>query len=243
MTLRTLRSLRNAGLFAVALTVFTALPGCSETTAPAPPSAAVAESIPLWGDAPYQRPSCIKGIHLSAWYTGSQKGREKFEKLFAETEINTAVIDIKESEGDVYIPGVSIDGKPNYVSAMKDIKDYLAFLKARGIYTVARIVVFHDNKIAKVKPDWAVHSSSPLPAAKQKGYRADVWVDRKGSAWADPTNEKVWDYNIQIVGTAVKLGFHAIQYDTIGCPFSRPPHLFKTASSAGHYWYPNGHRF
>ena len=41
------------------------------------------------------------------------KGREKFEKLFAETDINTAVIDIQgESEGDVYIPGVSLDGKP-----------------------------------------------------------------------------------------------------------------------------------
>ncbi len=207
------------------LIFFSALPGCSETTAPTA-ATDTAKAIPLWGDAPNQRPAlCVHGIHLTAWYIGTEKGREKCEKLFAETNINTAIIDIKESEGDVYIPGVSLDGKPNYVAAMKDIKDYLAFLKARGIYTIARIVVFHDNKVAKQKPDWASHSSSPLPLAKAKGYRSDVWVDHHGSGWADPTNPKVWDYNIHILEKAAELGFQGIQFDYIRFPSDGPTKL------------------
>jgi hypothetical protein len=191
-------------------------PGCSETTVET--STTSVSSVPLWGDAPFERPSCVKGIHLTAWITGSKKARARFEKLFEETELNTAVIDIKEIEGDVYIPGITLDGKSVYVSAVKDLKDYLKYLKERGVYTIARIVVFHDNKLAQVKPDWAVRSSSPLPQAVAKGYRSDVWVDRKGSAWADPTNPHVQDYNIAIALKAVELGFQGIQFDYIRFP-------------------------
>ena len=218
------RNLCNAGFFALIMVFLSVLPGCSETTAPTT-ATDTATTIPRWGGAPNQRPTCVRGIHLTAWYTGNAKGREKFERLFAETEINTAVIDVKESEGDVYIPGVLLDGKPNYVSAMKDIKNYLAFLKARGIFTIARIVVFHDNKVAKLKPEWAIHSSKPLPLAKVKGYRSDVWVDRHGSGWADPTNPKVWDYNIQILEKAVEAGFQGIQFDYIRFPSDGPTKL------------------
>lgn len=175
-------------------------------------------TLPLWGDFPNERPSCVKGVHLSAWYTGTKKGRAQFEKLLAETELNTVVIDIKESEGDVYIPGIMLDGKPNYVVAVRDMREYISFLKARGVYTVARMVVFHDNKLAKLKPEWAIRSSKPLPKATEKGYRADVWVDKKGSAWADPYNHAVWDYNIQIALKAVEMGFQEIQYDYIRFP-------------------------
>src|SRR5262245_7575172 len=104
-------------------------PGCSKAESPVEKSTATVE---LWGDVPFGRPSCVRGIHLSSWYTGTKKGRAAFEKLLAETELNTVVIDIKESEGDVYIPGVKLAGKPNYVSAMRDIKEYLTFLKERG---------------------------------------------------------------------------------------------------------------
>jgi hypothetical protein len=220
-----LRRLRNAGLSAFFLVVFTTLPGCSESTTPAASTETAKAVVPLWGDAPNQRPSCVRGIHLTAWYVGTKKGREKIEKLFAETDINTAVIDIKETEGDVYIPGVSLDGKPNYVAAMRDIKNYLAFLKARGIFTIARIVVFHDNKVAKQNPEWAIHSSTPIPLATANGYRSDVWVDRHGSAWADPTNEKVWDYNIHILEKAAELGFQGVQFDYIRFPSDGPTRL------------------
>lgn len=179
----------------------------------------------MWGDAPHTRPSCVRGIHLTSWYTGSKKGRAKLEALLAETELNTAVIDIKESEGDLYIPGVPLDGQNVYVPAVRDLESYLKFLKDRGVYTIARIVVFHDNKLAKMKPEWAVRSSSPIAKAVEKGYRNDIWVDRRGSAWADPTNPKVWDYNIQVAVKAAELGFQGIQFDYIRFPSDGPTKL------------------
>ena len=221
-----MKALLKLPIFAVLFFAFAA-PACSQ--APEDPRASsttsAAETVPLWGDYPNERPSCVRGIHLSSWYTGSKKGRARFEKLLAETELNTVVIDIKESEGDVYIPGVKLGGEANYVAAMPDIKDYLKFLKARGIYVIARMCVFHDDKVAKRQPEWAIHASSPIPKAIEKGFRADVWVDRKGAAWADAYNTDVWDYNISIAVKAAEIGFQEVQYDYIRFPSDGPTRL------------------
>ncbi len=216
-----------------------ASPGCSQAPSENKSAAAVPQ-IPLWGDFRNDRPSCVRGIHVSAYYMGSKKGREKIEKLLAETELNTVVIDIKESEGDVFIPGIALDGKKNYVPAIKDLKEYLAFLKERGVFTLARLCVFHDDRLPREKPDWAIHASKPIAKAAEKGYRSDVWVDRKGSAWADPYNHHVWDYNIDIAMKAADLGFQGIQFDYIRfpsdgqtrlCVYSKP-HSAATAVEA-----------
>lgn len=203
-----------------------ATPACSQSPEEPEASTAAAKApVPLWGDWPDERPSCIRGIHLTSWYTGTRKGRARFEKLLADTELNTVVIDIKESEGDVYIPGVKLDGKPNFVKAMPDIEAYIKFLKARGIYVIARQVIFHDNKLAREKPEWAIRSSSPIARAAEKGYRKDVWVDRKGSAWADPYNSDIWKYNIHIAEKAAELGFQEVQYDYVRFPSDGPTKL------------------
>ena len=159
---------------------------------------------------------------MTAWYLGTKKGRAKLEELLAETEINTLVIDVKESEGDVYIPGVKLDGRENFVNAVPDLKAYLTFLKDRGVYVIARQTVFHDDKLPKWKPDWAIHSSSPLAKAAEKGHRKDVWVDRKGSASADAYNQDVWKYNIDIALKAAEEGFQEIQFDYIRFPSDGP---------------------
>ncbi len=204
------------GIVSLAVVLSLVSAGCSESSVSK--SSGTTDQNALWGDAPYQRPTCVKGIHLTAWYTGNKKARVKFEKLLADTELNTVVIDVKETEGDVFIPGVTLDGKNVYEPAMRDIKEYLDYLKKHGVYTIARIAVFHDNRLAKVKPEWAIRSSSPLPKAVANGYRADIWVDRKGSAWADPHNQHVWDYIISIGERAADIGFQEIQFDYIRFP-------------------------
>ncbi len=196
------------------------LPGCSKADEV---STKTLDSLPLWGEARHGKPVCVKGIHLTSWYAGSKKARAKFEKLLAETELNTAVIDIKEVNGEVYIPGVKLDGDlPVYVPAVRDIETYLTYLKDRGIFTIARLTVFQDQKLAQEKPEWAVHSSSPLPKAVEKGFRSDVWVDRRGLAWADPYNRHVWDYNLDVAVRAAELGFQGIQFDYIRFPSDGP---------------------
>jgi hypothetical protein len=191
--------------------------GCSEAPKEATPLP-TPSTLPLWGDIPHARPSCIRGIHLTSWFVGSTKQRKQFEKLLAETEMNTVVIDIKEIEGDIYIPGVKLDGRDVYKAAMPNIKEYLTFLKDRGVFTIARIVVFKDIKLAKLKPEWTVKSSVPLPKAVEHGFQKDVWVDNKGIPWADQYNPHVWKYNIDVAVRAAELGFQGIQFDYIRFP-------------------------
>jgi hypothetical protein len=197
------------------------LPACSPSngeTAAADTAKTAANQIPLWGDYPNERPSCVRGIHLTAWVVGSKKRRADYEALFADTELNTAVIDIKEIEGEVYVPGVKLDGHDVSVTAVRDFKNYLTFLKERGVYTVARMTVFKDQKLPKIKPEWAIHAEPPLAKAKEKGFQASVWVDKNGKAWADPYNPNVWDYNLDIAEKAADLGFQEIQFDYIRFP-------------------------
>ena len=155
-----------------------------------------------------KKPKYVRGIHLTSWVAGSAKGRERIDKLLDETEINTVVIDIKEMQGEVYIPGVkTAEEESAYVSALPKIKEYIAGLKKRGIYTVARIVVFKDNLMPRKKPELAV-----------KDKTGAIWQDRAGIAWLDPFNKDAWDYNIEISKRAVELGFEEIQFDYIRFP-------------------------
>ncbi|MHB9154608.1 MAG: putative glycoside hydrolase [Endomicrobiales bacterium] len=150
----------------------------------------------------------MRGIHLTAWVSGSSRHRAHLDQLLNETELNTAVIDIKEYEGEVYIPGFKkAEQYKTYVPAIPDIRAYLANLKSRGVYTVARLVVFKDNVLARHKPEWAV-----------KDLSGNIWKDRRGNSWTDPYNREVWDYNLSLAEHAADLGFQEIQFDYIRFP-------------------------
>lgn len=155
-----------------------------------------------------KKPKYVRGIHLNTWVAASTKRRAKIGVLLEETEINTVVIAIKEYVGLVHIPGVEIAKKLGTSQvALRKIKSYLAELKEKEIYTIARIVVFKDNALVKAKPDWAVRTST-----------GGIWVDYVGDVWVDPYNEAVWEYNIQIAEQAFRLGFDEIQFDYIRFP-------------------------
>lgn len=172
----------------------------------------------------------IRGIHLSAWISGSEKHRKLALELFATTELNTAVIDIKEYEGQVYIKGVKeAEANKAYVVAIPDLEKYILLLKEKGIYTIARIVVFRDNTISRKIPYLAV-----------KNPDGTIWTDRKGAAWLDPYNKDAWDYNLKIAERAADIGFDEIQFDYIrfpsdgntkNCRYSKP-HSAIEASKA-----------
>ncbi|MDR0819921.1 MAG: putative glycoside hydrolase [Endomicrobium sp.] len=150
----------------------------------------------------------IRGIHLSALISGSEKHRRIAADLFDNTELNTAVIDIKEYEGKVYIDGVKIvNTSGTYAKAIPDLKKYISNLKEKGVYIIARIVVFRDNTMTRKKPELAV-----------KNPDGTIWTDRKGVAWLDPYNKDAWDYNLQIAERAANIGFDEIQFDYIRFP-------------------------
>jgi hypothetical protein len=156
-----------------------------------------------------------RALYLSFYGIGSRVLLEPALKLIEETELNAVVIDVKGDRG--MIPYRSTVAEAAAVGAQKiitvrDINALLTTLKARGIYTIARIVTFKDNLLATARPELAV-----------KTVAGGTWTDREGLAWVDPFRRDVWDYNIAIAVEAAALGFDEIQFDYVRFPDSRSP--------------------
>jgi hypothetical protein len=150
----------------------------------------------------------VRGIHLTCWGAGSPKLRKELIKKINNSVINTVVIALKETDGKVYIPGVEKAHKfGSYQAAITDPAAMLKDFKDAGIYTVARIVVFKDKVVPKVRKDMAVRTPS-----------GDLWRSRNGATWVDPYHKEVWDYNLDLAELAAKLGFDEIQFDYIRYP-------------------------
>ncbi|MBI5057715.1 MAG: putative glycoside hydrolase [Nitrospirae bacterium] len=151
-----------------------------------------------------------KGLYLTVYGIGDRNLRNAALGLIEETELNTLVIDVKGDRGLVpyksSVPLASEIGAQK-ITTVRDIRGLMKSLKEKGIYTIARIVVFKDNLLALARPDLAV-----------KTRRGDIWLDREDLAWVDPCAEEVWDYNINIAIEAAQLGFDEIQFDYVRFP-------------------------
>ena len=69
-------------------------------------------------------------------------------------------------------------------------------------------MVFKDELLSSGVPDWAVTDAET----------GEVWRDREGLGWADPTREEVWDYNVSLAVEAAEKGFDEIQFDYVRFP-------------------------
>ncbi|WP_106497981.1 putative glycoside hydrolase [Lentibacillus sp. Marseille-P4043] len=151
-------------------------------------------------------PDAVRGIYV----TGPSAGGSRFDslvKLIDSTDLNTMVIDIKEDHGNITY-------KPEKGSPYEDIaKNYideprkmLETLEKKGIYPIARIVVFKDSVLAEKRPDLSF---------KKNGK---VWTNGKGEAFVNPFKKEVWEYNVNLAKQAAELGFQEIQFDYVRFP-------------------------
>ena len=151
-----------------------------------------------------------KALYLSFWGIADRTLRESALKLIDETEINALVIDVKGDRGMIpyrsLVPLASKVGAQGVIT-IKDENGLMKSLKERGVYTIARIVVFKDNPLALARHDLAV-----------KTHSGEVWHDREDLAWVDPFQKEVWDYNIDIAVEAAHHGFDEIQFDYVRFP-------------------------
>lgn len=157
-------------------------------------------------------PVPLRGVHVMPWVIASERGQKKYRDFAVETKLNALVIAIKESNGEVYIPGVPNKlGVKSYVPTLSDWPAYLKSLKDAGLYTIARMVVFKDDKAARARPDLAI-------------LRPDgsLWTNNSGTSWVDPYRKEIHDYNLDIAQQAVALGFQEVQLDYIRFPSDGP---------------------
>ena len=155
---------------------------------------------------PKKKPVKVKGIYISGYMAGSEGVQDILDRTGG-TEINTVVIDVKNDEGRITFamenaPMVNeIGASEKYIG---DIGSLMAQLKARGLYTIARVVAFRDPYLAENKPEWSL-----------KNGDGSLHRDNKGLAWVNPYRQEVWDYLVEVGKEAARVGFDEIQFDYI----------------------------
>ena len=164
-------------------------------------------------------PFQVKALYLTVYGAASKKLREAALETIAQNRMNALVIDVKGDRGiipfKVDIPLAEEIGAQKLI-LIKDMPALMKSLKEKGLYLIARIVVFKDDPLAAARPQWAV----------KKG--GGVFRDREKLRWVDPFRREVWDYNLAIARAAAELGFDEIQFDYVRCPdtkgvvFSQP---------------------
>jgi peptidoglycan/xylan/chitin deacetylase (PgdA/CDA1 family) len=155
-------------------------------------------------------PLSPKALYLSSLGAGNARLREAALALIADTELDALVIDVKGDRGLVaYRSEVPLAAEvgAQKVLALLDAPGLLARLRALGIYTIARIVVFKDDPLARARPELAVRRRDGQP-----------WRDREGLAWTDPSRREAWAYNVDLAVEAARLGFDEIQFDYVRFP-------------------------
>lgn len=149
----------------------------------------------------------VKAVYITGASAGNEAFLDKIINFTKNTELNAVVIDVKE------------DGKVNYESNLKSVRDIKGYselynvekvikkLKDNGIYVIGRVVCFRDNHLAIKRPDLAI-----------KRRDGSIWKENNAIAWTNPFNQEVWEYNIEIAKEAVEKGFDEIQFDYVRFP-------------------------
>jgi hypothetical protein len=156
-------------------------------------------------------PQVIKAAYLTYYGVGDRGIRNRVLDLTERTELNAVVIDVKGDRGWILyrteVPQALAVGAQG-PGTLREFDAMMADFKARGLYTIARIVTFKDNVLANARPDLAVIDTRT----------GQPWIDNEKLAWVDPFREEVWAYNIAIAQEAIRRGFDEIQFDYVRFP-------------------------
>lgn len=174
-----------------------------------------AQAVPIsdfTGDVALESKS-IKGIYATAGTAADQERFTGLLEMVNRTELNSIVLDIKDSAGLVfYNTDVEMAHEIGAVAPAYDVESVLAELEERDIYAIARIVIFEDPVLAGARPDLAIQDSE----------EGGVWETFGGLPWVNPYREEVWNYNISLIEEAIELGFDEIQLDYMRFPSDGP---------------------
>lgn len=169
-----------------------------------------------------------KAVYLSVYGIASRTLLDAALALPARTAINAVVIDVKGDRGMTPYRSHAREGigAQAYVPAnaprVKNLPALVKSLHDRGLYLIARIVVFKDDPLARAHPEWAVRDAE-----------GNVWRDREQLRWIDPTISAAWAHNLDVAEEAARMGFDEIQFDYLRFP-DTPGLQFHETNTAEH---------
>ena len=155
-------------------------------------------------------PLLPKALYLTVYGIGAPFLRDPALEVIEKSGLNALVIDIKGDRGLIPYPSkLPLAAKigAQKLRTIPDLKELATGLKDKGIYLIARIVVFKDDLLAAAHPEWAIRTSGGA-----------LWQDREGLAWIDPSRREAWDYTLSVAEEAAAAGFDEIQFDYVRFP-------------------------
>jgi hypothetical protein len=166
------------------------------------------------------RPNEVKALYMTYFAIGQPDYRQRMNELLDNTELNAVVIDVKGDYGYLaYRSNVPLAEQvgANDNPTVEDVEGLLKSLHDRGVYAIARIVVFKDNLLARNGP------RAGLDVSIKDRRRDGPWVDGENLAWVDAFQPAAGDYNIALAREAIVRGFDEVQFDYIRFPTDPSP--------------------
>ena len=157
---------------------------------------------------PAGAPEDINALYLPS-HCFTERKIDEFVHYAKLAGINAAVLHVKDPHGWIRWKSNNVQAAEiGAVASNGLVENALRQLKTQGFWTVAKLDVFVDHQLVTRRPDMGIidiQSGNP-------------WSDKKGLFWANPFNQRVWQYNIALCKELVRLGFDEIQFDYIRFP-------------------------
>ncbi|GGF15414.1 hypothetical protein GCM10010954_12560 [Halobacillus andaensis] len=154
----------------------------------------------------FEYPDAVRGIYVTGPSAGGAKMAELTE-LVESTDLNAMVIDVKEDHGNIsFEPPEDSPYADIAEPYIDDPRKMLEKLEEKGIYPIARVVVFKDSLLAEERPDLSFTKNG------------EVWKNSRNEAFVNPFEKEVWEYNLEIAKMAAEIGFQEIQFDYVRFP-------------------------
>ncbi len=151
-----------------------------------------------------------KALYLTVYGIGAPFLRDPALEVIEKSGLNALVIDLKGDRGLIPYPSkLPLAAKigAQKLRTIPDLKELATSLKAKGIYLIARIVVFKDDLLATAHPELGIRTVG-----------GGLWKDREGLAWLDPSRKEAWEFSLSVAEEAAAAGFDEIQFDYIRFP-------------------------
>src|SRR5262245_13797277 len=155
-------------------------------------------------------PDEIRGLHVTMALASIPGKIDEYTRTLG---LNTIELDVKDENGEVafYHRAPPFARRVGSAKRYYDPKEAATALHRQGIYVIGRVVCFEDPLLAEKRPDLAIQTAG-----------GGIWRNHAGLGWANPYDQRVWDYNLSIAQAAVKAGFDEIQFDYVRFPSDGP---------------------
>lgn len=163
-----------------------------------------------------ESPEPLRAFEAKALYivNGTQMTRNTL--LAQTTDINTFVLDLKESSGVEFDSNSSLVKDTGTLNDMYAIfgglKSFIDSLHANDIKVIGRIVCFKETQFAQTYPDRAICDAD----GNVLKFPGD-----DGEAFLNPYDQRNWDYLIDLALEAVEAGVDEIQFDYVRFPVGK----------------------